>query len=230
MLSNLMIFLREMRKEHEEKMDCIIINLRYGCSLRGNACLCGSFEWGGSGETESYEAQTYGIESYGTESTETENNTEQPIQDEYGYDVQTEQDASDEYGVQVEQAKKGGNINWNYPDNIIPTDKTAASEGCLLAGVKGTYLADAQNALDLINQYRKEACDNGYPDPRDANRKLTSSDYKPIKWSSDLEYIARIRAAEASVLISHTRPNGESCFSLSSPNGIESYGEVLGME
>lgn len=180
-----------------------------------------------AGETESYEAQTYGIESYGTESTETENNTEQPIQDEYGYDVQTEQDASDEYGVQVEQAKKGGNINWNYPDNIIPTDKTAASEGCLLAGVKGTYLADAQNALDLINQYRKEACDNGYPDPRDANRKLTSSDYKPIKWSSDLEYIARIRAAEASVLISHTRPNGESCFSLSSPNGIESYGEVL---
>ena len=82
-----------------------------------------------AGETESYEAQTYGIESYGTESTETENNTEQPIQDEYGYDVQTEQDASDEYGVQVEQAKKGGNINWNYSDNIIPTDKTAASEG-----------------------------------------------------------------------------------------------------
>ena len=109
-----------------------------------------------AGETESYEAQTYGIESYGTESTETENNTEQPIQDEYGYDVQTEQDASDEYGVQVEQAKKGGNINWNYPDNIIPTDKTAASEGCLLAGVKGTYLADAQNALDLINQYRRK--------------------------------------------------------------------------
>ena len=49
MLSKLMIFLREMREEHEEKMDCIIISLRYGCSLRGNACLCGSFEWGGSG-------------------------------------------------------------------------------------------------------------------------------------------------------------------------------------
>ena len=81
--------------------------------------------------------------------------------------------------------------------------------------------------MKLINQYRKEACDKGYPDPRDSSRKLTSSDYVPIKWSSDLEYIARIRAAEASILVSHTRPNGESCFSLSSPNGIDSYGEVL---
>lgn len=175
-----------------------------------------------AGETESYEAQTYGIESYGTE-----NNTEQPIQDEYGYDVQTEQDVSDEYGVQVEQAKKGGNINWNYPDNVIPTDKTVASEGCLLVGVQGSYLADAKNALKLINQYRKEACDKGYPDPRDSSRKLTSSDYVPIKWSSDLEYIARIRAAEASILIDHTRPNGGICFDLVSPNGIDSYGEVL---
>lgn len=175
-----------------------------------------------AGETESYESQTYGIESYGTE-----NDTEQPIQDEYGCDVQTEQDASDEYGVQVEQAKKGGNINWNYPDNVIPTDKTVASEGCLLVGVQGSYLADAKNALNLINQYRKEACDKGYPDPRDSSRKLTSSDYVPIKWSSDLEYIARIRAAEASILIDHTRPNGEICFDLVSPNGIDSYGEVL---
>lgn len=138
-----------------------------------------------------------------------------------------EPEVSDNYTVQASGERTGGNINWNYPDNIIPTDKTTASDGCLLVGVKGTYLADAQNALDLINQYRKEACDNGYPDPRDSGRKLTSSDYKPIKWSSDLEYIARIRAAEASVLISHTRPNGQICFSLSSPNDIGSYGEVL---
>lgn len=138
-----------------------------------------------------------------------------------------EPETSENYTVQTSVERTGGNINWNYPDNIIPTDKTTAGDGCLLAGVKGSYLADAQNALDLINQYRKEACDNGYPDPRNSGRKLTSSDYQPIKWSSDLEYIARIRAAEASVLISHTRPNGQICFSLSSPNSIESYGEVL---
>ena len=172
-------------------------------------------------ETESVEtsvseqAEVYESEIYVPESSEAESSSEPEVQ-ELG-----------DYAVQADQGRKGCNINWNYPDNIIPTDKTTAGEGCLLAGVKGTYLADAQNALDLINQYRKEACDNGYPDPRNSGRKLTSSDYTPIKWSSDLEYIARIRAAEASVLNDHTRPNGESCFSLQSPNGIGSYGEVL---
>ena len=123
--------------------------------------------------------------------------------------------------------KIGGNINWNYPDGLIPTDTSVASDGCVLVGVLGTYIADAKNALNQINKYRKEACDKGYPDPRNSKRKLTSSDYVPIKWSSDLEYIARIRAAEASAVMSHTRPNGQLCFSLASPNGITSSGETL---
>ena len=121
----------------------------------------------------------------------------------------------------------GGNIRWNYPGNIIPTEKSSAGEGNILLGVNGSYMADAQAVLNLINKYRKEACDKGYWDPRDKSRRLTKDDYVPIRWSSDLEYIARIRAAEASVISSHTRPNGESCFSLESPNGIGSSGEVL---
>lgn len=89
-----------------------------------------------------------------------------------------------------------------------------------------------QNALNRINEIRKEACDEGIKDPRRGKegRYLTASDYVPIRWSSDLEYIARIRAAEASVgniITGHTRLNGTSCWSLSSPNGIKSQGEVL---
>ena len=179
---------------------------------------------GALNETEANVSEAYETESAETDAPE-ETEVYEAESDETEYVLEPE--VSDYYAVQASGERTGGNINWNYPDNIIPTDKTTASEGCLLAGVKGTYLANAQNALNLINQYRKEACDNGYPDPRNSGRKLTSSDYKPIKWSSDLEYIARIRAAEASLLISHTRPNGERCFSLSSPNGIESYGEVL---
>ena len=94
-------------------------------------------------------------------------------------------------------------------------------------GVKGSYITDMQAALDRVNAIRKEACEEGVPDPRNSSRKLTSSDYVPIKWSSDLEYIARIRAAEASLVLAHTRPNGTRCFTLNSPNGIRSYGEVL---
>ena len=179
-----------------------------------------------AGGAETYEVQSCETEVYETETYETESDGEvKQLLD--LYNNLDDQEVSDEYAAQADQAKKGGNINWNYPDNIIPTDKTTASDGCLLAGVKGSYLADARNALKLINQYRKEACDKGYPDPRDSSRKLTSSDYVPIKWSSDLEYIARIRAAEASILIDHTRPNGKICFDLVSPNGIDSYGEVL---
>ena len=91
----------------------------------------------------------------------------------------------------------------------------------------GDYHADISAALNRINASRKEACREGVPDPRDSSKKLSISDYKPIKWSSDLEEIARLRAAEASLTVSHTRPNGTSCFTAQSSNGIDSWGEVL---
>ena len=121
----------------------------------------------------------------------------------------------------------GGNINWGSSGSLLPTDVTTARDGCVLVGVKGSYITDVQAVLARVNAIRKEACEEGVPDPRNAKRKLTPSDYVPIRWSSDLEYIARIRAAEASLVIAHTRPNGTSCFTLKSPNGIQSYGEVL---
>lgn len=121
----------------------------------------------------------------------------------------------------------GGNISWGRSDSLLPTDVTTARDGCVLVGVKGSYITDVQAVLARVNAIRKEACEEGVPDPRNAKRKLTPSDYVPIRWSSDLEYIARIRAAEASLVIAHTRPNGTSCFTLKSPNGIQSYGEVL---
>ncbi len=110
---------------------------------------------------------------------------------------------------------------------VLPTDTTTASEGNALVGVSGSFVAPTKKVLNKINEIRKEACTKGIKDPRDTSRKLTSSDYVPIKWSSDLEYIARIRAAEGSISLSHTRPNGSSCFSVTSPNGVGSYGEVL---
>ena len=121
----------------------------------------------------------------------------------------------------------GGNINWGSSGSLLPTDVTTARDGCVLVGVKGSYITDVQAVLARVNAIRNEACEEGVPDPRNAKRKLTPSDYVPIRWSSDLEYIARIRAAEAALVIAHTRPNGTSCFTLKSPNGIQSYGEVL---
>lgn len=121
----------------------------------------------------------------------------------------------------------GGNINWGSSNSILQTDVTTAKKDRTFLGIRGSYITDMQNALDRINAIRKEACDEGIKDPRDESRNLTSSDYVPIKWSSDLEYIARIRAAEASVYMQHIRLNGYDCFAISSPNGVRSFGEVL---
>ena len=119
----------------------------------------------------------------------------------------------------------------------LPAVKTAAatvfrtvdtpSEGCSLVMVEGNYNADTQAALNRINEIRLEACREGVWDPRDSSRQLTEADYVPIQWSSSLEYIARVRAAEASLVVSHDRPNGYRCFSVSAPDGSSSNGEVL---
>lgn len=110
---------------------------------------------------------------------------------------------------------------------VIPTDVTQAREGCVLVGVEGSYAGDVTEVLNRINAIRLEACQNGYPNPNNPSVPLTMNDYVPLQWSSDLEYIARIRAAEASLLTAHARPNGLGWSDLSSPNGITAYNEVL---
>ena len=109
---------------------------------------------------------------------------------------------------------------------VMKTDVSKPKEGNALIGIKGSYLGGAQKALDRINEIRKEACRQGVINPA-TGEKLKSSDYVPIKWSSSLEYIARIRAAEASLTMDHVRTNGDGCFMISAPDGITSWGEVL---
>lgn len=108
---------------------------------------------------------------------------------------------------------------------VFPT-VASSTEDCVLIGVKGDYITQAQEALERINAIRLEACKEGVLDPRNTKRKLTEADYVPLKWSAGLEMIARIRAAEASLTIGHTRPNGEDCFTLKA-NGVSDSGEVL---
>lgn len=47
-----------------------------------------------------------------------------------------------------------------------------------------------------------------------------------LKWSDELAEVAAIRAREAATLFSHTRPNGQSCFTIYPP-GLLAYGENL---
>ena len=93
-------------------------------------------------------------------------------------------------------------------------------------GIPGSYERVSKTViLKRINAIRKEACANGYINPATGKR-LKASDYVPMKWSSNLEWIAQLRAAESTVNESHTRPNGQGCFSISYKNG-KSWAENL---
>ena len=115
---------------------------------------------------------------------------------------------------------------------ILETDVASASNGCTMLGIYGSYYSQAQEALDKLNEIRKEACEAGnIPDPRDPSRMLTSDDYKPLRWSRDLESIARIRAAEAGISFNfmasgHDRPSDKDTLSLSF-HGVSSNCEDL---
>ena len=109
---------------------------------------------------------------------------------------------------------------------IIETDAAAPAAGNIFIGIEGSYAGDAQAALDRINEIRREACAEGIINPH-TNQPLTMDDYVPVKWSAGLEYIARIRAAESSLTMEHTRTNGERCFAISSPEGISGNYEDL---
>ncbi len=99
---------------------------------------------------------------------------------------------------------------------VIATDVTEPADGNILVGVEGTYYAQVNAAVDRINEIREEAYKEGL-----------SESYVPIKWSGDLEYISRIRAAESSLTMGHERTNGTSCFYISSSNGVRSSAENI---
>ena len=78
---------------------------------------------------------------------------------------------------------------------IIHSEVTKADPGNVLVGIKGEFLTPDKDAiLRKINRIRKEAFDEGLVQK-----------YEPVKWSTDLEKTALIRATEASISMAHKR-------------------------
>lgn len=109
----------------------------------------------------------------------------------------------------------------------LPIVDITPADGNVVMGFSGTYYTEsADKILKRLNEIRLEACKEGVVNPN-TGQPLTLDDYKPLKWSSDLEAIARLRAAEATVSQSHTRPNGERCFTVTTSNNEKSWAENL---
>jgi len=109
---------------------------------------------------------------------------------------------------------------------VIDTDVASPSEGCVFLGLVGSYVSDVAGALARINEIRLEACQEGVDNPDNPGTPLTMDDYLPIKWGSGLEYIARIRAAEAAISLAHARLSDKDIW-FPSPSGVRSWGEVI---
>ena len=78
---------------------------------------------------------------------------------------------------------------------MVPLAAAAEEAQTVMVSVKGTYIPPKMEAvLKRINAIRQE---------------VMGDSYTPLEWSADLETAARLRAAEASVSFSHTRPNGQ---------------------
>lgn len=108
-----------------------------------------------------------------------------------------------------------------------PVIDLSPAEGNVLMGFSGAYYTEtADTILNRLNAIRLEACEEGVSNP-ETGSPLTVGDYVPLQWSSDLEAIARLRAAEATVSQSHTRPNGQRCFSVVTDNREQSWAENL---
>lgn len=93
----------------------------------------------------------------------------------------------------------------------LASDKTVP-EGAIPVSVRVTLDQPKvrEDSLRLIREYRAEAYDEGIvtlPSGMTRDEYLTG-----FGWDAGLEQIAVQRGLEANLVISHTRPNGESCF------------------
>lgn len=116
---------------------------------------------------------------------------------------------------------------YNQDTFIVMTDGNTPAANCTLVGVEGDFISEAEQAIEMINQIRQEACNEGVRNPKSPTRNLTAKDYVPIQWSKDMHEIAMIRATEASRAASHTRPSGANWSTAKSSSGITSSAEAL---
>lgn len=101
-----------------------------------------------------------------------------------------------------------------------------ASDAPETVELSGTYgQTEAREMLALVNDFRTG--ENAWYLAQDNETRVTCEGLNTLVYDYDLERIAMQRAAEIALSFSHTRPNGESCFSLFSGNTYYAIGENI---
>ena len=103
---------------------------------------------------------------------------------------------------------------------VLPAG-TAFAQDTVTVNLKGNYnQTEARSMLSMVNSFRKSS-DAWYKN-QDGSKHICSN-LSNYTYDYELERAAMQRAAEICVKFSHTRPNGESCFSVSD----YTYGENI---
>lgn len=90
------------------------------------------------------------------------------------------------------------------------TDVSAATKDYVY--VEGTYMqTNARNMLNMINEFRQDS-DQAWAWDETDSKKVYYADLEPLAYDYTLEQIAMQRAAELAIAYSHTRVNGEVCW------------------
>ena len=92
----------------------------------------------------------------------------------------------------------------------LPTLHAQAASGCEKKITVTYKQSEARKMLSLINNLRKAG--NAWYWNETDTAKVTPTDLQPLAYDYELEAVAMQRAAELVESFSHTRPNGESCF------------------
>ena len=96
---------------------------------------------------------------------------------------------------------------------MIKSESLYAAEDTVTINVTGTYgQSEARKMLDLINTFRTSGEAN-YKD-KDNSALIQCGELNELTYDYELEAIAMQRAMEIAIYNSHTRPNGESCYTL----------------
>ena len=101
----------------------------------------------------------------------------------------------------------------------------AADSGQTEIIVKPTFgQTDARSMLDMINAFRTG--DEAFY-WNESNTGYVTSKGEPLAYSYALEEIAMQRAAEVALSFSHTRPDNTRCFTATTAEGVQSWGENI---
>lgn len=94
-----------------------------------------------------------------------------------------------------------------------------SSGNSISVNVKAVYgQTEARTMLKMINDFRTGP--DAWAWNTNNTQKVSYSGLKPLDYDYDLEKVAMQRAAEIALSFSHTRPNGERCFSAYAEQGI----------